>query len=331
MAWIALVGSGFIATQHADAYASIDGATVDAVASTNEAREEFAARHADGADTYPSLERLLAERDPDVVDVCTPTHTHRELVETAVEAGADVLCEKPIAPNLADAAAIADAVRASDVTFMVGHILRFWPAYLRIKREVEAGAVGDPGVIRARRSGPFPDRAGDGWYADREKSGGVLVDLSIHDFDYLRWVLGDVEEVFVRPSRWESESGPRAHAASVLRFPSGAVAHVEGSWAQPASREFSFGIEVAGDEGLLEYDGATATPFALYTDEAVETYDPGDERPMVDQLEHFLECRRTGATPRVPIEEAIASLRLALAARESAQRGEAVAVSEVGE
>lgn len=328
MTRIALVGTGFIATQHADAYAAIDDAEIVAVASTSDTSEEFAAEHTNDAEAYRSLDALLSEASPDVVDICTPTHTHRDLVETAVEAEVDVLCEKPIAPTLEDATAIADLVRDAELTFMVGHVVRFWPSYLELKRQIEAGEVGDPGVIRARRIGPFPDWGRSGWYADPDRSGGVLVDLSIHDFDYLRWILGPVQEVFVRRSSWEDDGDRASHAAAILEFESGAIAHVEGSWAQPESRPFGFEIEVAGDEGLLEYDGSAARPYELYTEDR-QVVDPADDRAMRNQIEHFLKCRNSGVEPRVTATDAVEALRISIAARRSAQLGEPVPVREV--
>jgi len=330
MTRIGLVGTGFIATQHASAYADIDDADIVAVASTSETSDEFAADHTDGAESYRSFERLLSDADPDAVDICTPTHTHRELVESAVEAGVDVLCEKPIAPTLEDAVAIADLIQGGDVTFMIGHVTRFWPSYLELKRQIDSSEIGDPGVIRARRISPFPDWGSDDWYTDPDRSGGVLVDLSIHDFDYLRWVFGEVREVFVRSTTVDGPDSPNSHAVAVLEFERGGIAHVEGSWAQPEGRPFGFEIEVAGDEGLLEFDGSAARPFELYADEDSTVIDPADERAMRNQLEHFIECRRSGADPRVSATDAVEALRIAIAARESARRGEPVTVREVG-
>ncbi|MFB6138993.1 MAG: Gfo/Idh/MocA family protein [Halosimplex sp.] len=326
---IGLIGSGFIAGLHAGAYADVDDAEIVAVASKEDA-SEFAERHAPEAALYDDAEALLDERDPDVVDVCVPTDQHRAVVETAVERGHDVLCEKPIARTLADARAMADLVAERDATFMVGHLLRFYPQYRRAKELIADGGVGEPAVANATRVGPYPDYCWDNWFADPERSGGVLLDLSIHDFDYLRWLLGEVERVYTQSARWRDDGSLMDHAVAVLRFESGAVAHVTGSWAQPESRPFGFSLEVAGDEGLVEYDGDGAV--------SVEWYgDGGDEReaatgvdPMRREIEHFLECVETGETPEITVEDAIEAVRISLAAIESSERGEPVAVAEVG-
>lgn len=326
---IAVVGSGFIATQHGDAYAQIDDAEIVAVASLDENRDEYAEEYAPDAATYADLETMLDEVDPDVVDACTPTHVHREVVETAADRGYDVFCEKPIAPTLEDAHAIADVVEENDVTCMVGHAVRFSPAYARMKELVDSGEVGDPGVVRSSRISPFPDWGWENWFGDLEKSGGVFLDLVIHDFDFLRWVLGEVEEVFARSNRWRDGDDLMDHSVAVLTFADGTVAHVEGSWAQPETREFGYSLEVAGDDGLVEFDGDAIRPFELFTADEAVTQNPMDKGPMQAELEHFLECREEGRDPLVSVEEAIESARVSLAALESADRGEPVTVEEV--
>lgn len=326
---IAVAGSGFIAGQHAAAYDAIDDAEIVAVASPADDLESFAAERASDAATYSSLDEAVTDEEVDVVDVCTPTHTHRELVELAAGRGYDVMCEKPIASSLEDARAIADAVEAADVTFMVGHAVRFSAAYNRIKKVIEDGEIGDPGVVRARRAGPAPDWGWNDWFADLEKSGGVLLDLVIHDFDYLRWTLGDVEEVFVRSRRWHEGDRLKDHAVAYLEFEDGTVAHVEGSWAQPDTREFGYSIEIAGDNGLVEFDGTGPQPYEVYAANEPRADDPDGDKTMQYELEHFLDCRETGEPPIVSVEDAIEAARISFAALESAERGEPVRIEEV--
>ncbi|WP_132060874.1 Gfo/Idh/MocA family protein [Halorussus amylolyticus] len=329
MQQVALFGSGFIAGSHAASYAAIDDAELVAIASLDDDKDEFAAEHAPDAETFDDAESLLDAVDPDVVDVATPTHTHRELVELAADRGYDVLCEKPIASTLADAQAIQAVAEENDVTFMVGHAVRFSAPYRRIKDLVDDGEVGTPGVVRASRVGPFPDWGWQNWFGDMDKSGGVLLDLVIHDFDFLRWTVGDVERVHATTETWTDDGDLMDHAVAILRFEDGTVAHVEGSWAQPESRTFQFSIEVAGDEGLLEFDGGAMRPFELYAGDDAEVANPMDETPMQAELEHFLACCEGDDEPLVSVGDAIDAARVSLAALESAERGKPVAVSEV--
>lgn len=323
MVRIGLVGSGFMAETHADAYASIDAAEIVAVASPNTA-EEFAARRELDVETYTSAEDLMDTAAVDVVDVCSPTPTHRPLVEAAADRGLDVFCEKPIAGTLADARAMADATTDAGVAFMVGHVLRFFPPYAEAKGIVQDGGIGDPGVARARRLSEFPSWGHGDWYEDRDRSGGVLLDLAIHDIDYLRWVVGEVERVFARRSVWER--GEHAHAT--LRFEDGAVGHVEASWGLPPDQELSHSLELAGDDGLVEFDGgeaAVTTRTADGSDVASPVARDGYQR----QLAAFVDSVETGDEPPVTAQDAVETLRVSLAANRSAEEGRPVAVEEV--
>lgn len=312
-----------MAGTHVDAYDSIDDAEVVAVASPNTAGE-FVAESGLEAEAYGSAEELMERADVDAIDVCSPTSTHRPVVEAAADRGLDVFCEKPIAGTLADAHAVADAVTDAGVTLMVGHVLRFFPQYVRARELVRDGGIGDPGVARARRLSEFPSWGRGNWYADRDKSGGVLVDLAIHDVDFLRWVVGDVDRVFARRSVWEG--GEHAHAT--LRFDDGAVGYVEAGWSLPPGQGLVQSLELAGDDGLLEVDGDDAAVTTL-TDDETSVASPVAKDGYQHQLEAFVDSLRTGSEPPVTAADAIESLRVSLAATRSAEQGRPVAVEEV--
>lgn len=323
MVSVCLLGAGFMAETHCEAYERVDGADVTAVVSPNSA-DEFVDERGLDATAYADVETALAEADVDAVDVCTPTDAHRGHVERAVEAGLPVICEKPLAPTLADAAAIREVVADADVPVMVAHVLRYFPQYAAARDRVADGRIGRPGVARARRLSPFPDWAE--WYADRESSGGVFLDLAIHDFDFLRWTVGDVERVFARRTR---EDGLE-HGTATLSFEDGSTGYVEASWAQPGSRELEFEFELAGDEGVVSYDAGDDAPVRLWTGETESDESPlGPADGYVRELRHFVDCVRSGATPDVDVDEAIEAMRVSTAAELSAERGEPVALADV--
>jgi predicted dehydrogenase len=325
MVRIGLVGTGEMAATHAAAYAALDDATVVAVRSrSRETAEAFVADHAPDATACTGEEEFF-DRGVDAVDVCTPTSTHRAHVVDAVDRGIDVFCEKPLARTLADATAIQSRAADADASVTVGHVVRFFPEYAAIHDRVASGAVGTPGVARARRLSPFPDWGADDWYADREAAGGVLVDLAIHDLDFLRWTLGPVDRVHARTS-----GGRREHAHATLRFESGAVGYVEASWALPASQGLETHLEVAGDDGLLEHDSTAVAPVVVADADGTTTERPLRRDPYARELAAFVDGVRGGTDPPVSVDEAVASLRLSLAATASASLGEPVAPGEVG-
>ena len=266
----------------------------------------------------------MDEADVDALDVCSPTPTHRPVVTAAAERGIDAFCEKPIAGNLEDAQVIADVAENAGITLMVGHVLRFFPQYERARDVVEDGGIGDPGVARARRLSPFPSWGHDDWYADRGSSGGVLVDLAIHDLDYVRWVFGEVDRVFARRSVWEE--GEHGHVT--LRFENGAAAYVDASWGLPPGQELTQSFELAGSDGLVEFDGDDAA-LTFRTAEGTQVTNPVAKDGYRRQLEAFVESVETRSEPSVTAEDAIAALRLSLAANRSAETGRPVAPEEV--
>jgi predicted dehydrogenase len=319
---VGLIGSGFMAQTHLDRYVEMGDASVTAVASPNTAAEFVRENDIDAATFADATE--LVDADIDAVDVCTPTPTHRPFVEAAADAGLDVFCEKPIALTLADAHAIADAAADAGVTLMVGHVLRFFPDYRAIHEAVADGQVGTPGTVRARRISPFPDWAG--WYGDVEQSGGVFHDLAIHELDFCRWAIGDVERVFAREHRGDGHHRGQA----TLTFTDGAVGYVEAGWDRPPGDGLSSEFEVAGDEGLLEYDSGEGTPLRVTTTDDGEPLPPPVERDGYRrQLDAFVRAASEGEDPPVTAADAIEAVRLSLAARRSAERGHPVAVEEV--
>nr|MBA3637269.1 Gfo/Idh/MocA family oxidoreductase [Rubrobacteraceae bacterium] len=193
---VGLVGAGFMGGVHLNAYAGIPEVEVVGVA---DARIESAVAGAKlvGARPYASYEELVAAEDVEVVDVCLPTAFHRDLAVRAAGEGKHVILEKPIARTIEDAQEILEAFSGYGPRLFVGHVVRFFPEYVGIKEKIDAGNLGTVGVVRTSRRSPFLLGWND-WYADWRVSGGVLLDLVIHDFDFLRWALGEVERVYAR-------------------------------------------------------------------------------------------------------------------------------------
>ncbi|HEX6709783.1 MAG TPA: Gfo/Idh/MocA family oxidoreductase [Rubrobacter sp.] len=317
---VGLVGAGFMGGVHLNAYASIPEVEVVGVA---DARIENAAAGAAivGARPYASYDELVAAEDVEVVDVCLPTGFHRELAVRAAGEGRHVILEKPIARTIEDAQEILDAFPDDGPRLFVGHVVRFVPEYVGIKEKIEAGGLGTVGVVRTSRRSPFLLGWND-WYADWRVSGGVLLDLVIHDFDFLRWTLGEVERVYARGVLGH-EYNRLDYALVTLRFASGAIAHVEGHWGFPGP--FNYSIEVAGSRALLTADSTEPATLELIggtSDEALDL--AAGKNPYEAELEHFIHCIATGEESVVEGRDAYEALRISLAATESVLTGEPV-------
>jgi UDP-N-acetylglucosamine 3-dehydrogenase len=274
-----------------------------------------------GAQPYASYEDLVAVEDVEVVDVCLPTAFHRDLAVRAAGEGRHVILEKPIARTMEDAQQILDAFSGDGPRLFVGHVVRFFPEYVGIKQKFDAGDLGTVGVIRTSRRSPFLLGWND-WYADWRVSGGVLLDLVIHDFDYLRWILGEVERVYAR-GMLGREYNRLDYVLATLRFESGAIAHVEGHWGYPGP--FNYSIEVAGSEALVTVNSTEPAALRMIggTPEEIPNLASGTS-PYEKELEHFIHCIATGEEPIVQAQDACEALRIGLAATESVLTGEPV-------
>ena len=317
---VGLVGAGFMGGVHLNAYAGIPEVEVVGVADT---RVESAVAGAKivGARPYASYEELVAAEDVQVVDVCLPTALHRDLAVRAAGEGRHVILEKPIARTMEDAQQILDAFSADGPRLFVGHVVRFFPEYVGIKEKIDAGDLGTVGVVRTSRRSPFLLGWND-WYADWRVSGGVLLDLVIHDFDFLRWTLGEVERVYAR-GMLGREYNRLDYVLATLRFESGAIAHVEGHWGFPGP--FNYSIEVAGSSALLTVDSTEPASLQLISGVPDEVPDlAAGKSPYEKELEHFIHCIATGEEQIVRAEDACEALRIGVAATESVLTGEPV-------
>ncbi|RLL90843.1 dehydrogenase [Mesotoga sp. HF07.pep.5.2.highcov] len=332
---IAILGAGMMGNVHARAYRAIDQRNslwiVDPVESRAKAiSEKYGA-------TVASFEEILENSSVDIVDICTPTFTHRELAVRALEAGKHLFCEKPVALTLEDARAMDGAAKKSGRKFMVGHVVRFFPQYIRVKELAAAGDVGEIVMARLYRGGSFPSHGIDNWFADITKSGGVFVDLSIHDFDFLRKLLGPVKTVEARSVTLSSERKKNSfdHGMAILRFESGALAHIEGSWAEPAGMPVNFGTfyEFVGTKGMITNSYERETMLRLQTSiDGKPRYlqeNPAYFDPYTEELKSFILSVEKDREVPVNGQEAIESLRVALAANMSAKLHRPVELSEV--
>jgi len=142
----------------------------------------------------------------DVVDLCVPTDLHPAMTVQAAEAGKHVVCEKPLALTIAEGEAMIAACERAGVRLFIAMVVRFFPQYQSAQQLVVAGQLGALGVLRLRRAGYQPRKEVDNWFLDEARSGGMVVDMMIHDFDYARWLAGPVTRVYAQSARADRPS-----------------------------------------------------------------------------------------------------------------------------
>jgi predicted dehydrogenase len=331
---VGIVGTGFMGVTHAAGWAET-GAEIVGFTSESPAESEQLAR-AYGAEVFLELPALIDAVD--VVDVCTPTHLHYPIVLQAAAARKDIICEKPLARHVPEAQEMVRVCREAGVRLLVAHVVRFFPEYALARAQVASGAIGRPGVLRLTRGSYRPKKPVGNWFLDEAKSGGILMDLMIHDFDYARWVAGEVESVFARKVTTTHPDAPVDYGLAILRHRSGALTHVAGAWAYPPPT-FRTGLEIAGERGLIQFDSDVTAPITnlLRRDAGSDAPDvalpasPTSESPYTTQIKEFYAALQNDRLARVTAEDGLAAVQIAVAAMESAASGRAVRLEPLPE
>lgn len=333
---VGLVGSGFIAQVHADAFSRSAVASVRAVASRSADRAEAFARQWDIPAWHADFRDLVERPDVDMVCVAAPNRLHRDIVVAAAQAGKHVVCEKPLARTLAEADEMITACRGAGVKLMYAEEICFAPKYVRAKQLADEGALGEVYLVRQAEQhyGPHSD-----WFWDPEQAGGgVLMDMGCHGIEFARWVHGKpavrsvTAEVgtFVHHERTAAED----HAIITVRFEGRRAALIEVSWAKPGGMEDR--TEIVGSKGITYADLLRGSSLTTYSDVgygyAVEkapdtrgwTFTMFEELwnyGFPQELDHFARCVAEDTTPLETGEDGRAVLEIIYAAYRAARDG----------
>ena len=328
---VAVIGVGSMGKNHARVYNELPEAELVAVSDANPAVAQAIGAQF-GTVPFTDYRELLAQVKPEAVTIAVPTAMHEEVALAALEAGADVLVEKPIAATLEEGQRIIERARELNRKLMVGHIVRFNPALQALKQKLQAGELGRIFQIFCRRAGPFPARIRDV---------GVVVDLAPHDVDIMRFLTG------MDPERVYAETEQRIHTDhedllfGMLRFPEGITGALEINWLTPTKvRE----VLVLGERGLFRVDDLVQDLYFFENAQAAADNYPALRvlkgvsegsmvryslqryEPLKAELQAFLKAVRGEAPVAVTGEDGLKALRLALALVESGLKHQVVEV-----
>ena len=319
---VGIIGAGAMGQRHAASWHEMGVGVAGFVGRSPERVTRLAREY--GAPVYAHLDALLSAVD--VVDICVPTPLHYDTVLRSAAAGKHVICEKPLARTVAQGREMLRACEAAGVRLLVAHVLRFFPAYAAIKAQViDSGDIGALTALHLFRRSHPPQAAGENWFLDADTSGGVIMDLMIHDLDYARWLAGEVIRVYAQQVNH--------HALVTLTHASGAVSHVEASWDYPPTI-FWTGVDAAGADGVIHYDSREAV---------VHTYSRGDggsfaqaaqpiaaqaENPYTTQMKAFYAALVDNTPLIVSAEDGLAAVQIAEAALRSVATGQAVTLPD---
>jgi myo-inositol 2-dehydrogenase / D-chiro-inositol 1-dehydrogenase len=330
---VGVIGVGRIGRMHAALLArQIDGASVAAVHDPN---DEFARDVADalGVPAAADVDELLASPDVDAVAICSSTDTHADLIVASAQAGKAIFCEKPVSLDLAEVDRALAAVDEAGVPFQIGFNRRFDPAHASVAAAVADGTVGDPHLVRITSRDPAPPPIE---YV--QVSGGIFLDMTIHDFDMARFVTGsEVVEVYargtVRVDPAFGEAGDVDTAVVMLEHANGCLTAIDNS--RQALYGYDQRVEVFGSLGVAASENPLAHTGVVRTGAGtqaatlpyfyLERYTPS----YVHEWQAFVMAVTTGATPPVTTLDARAPLVIGLAAWRSVREDRAVRLEEV--
>lgn len=327
-----ILGAGTMGKFHSASYSKIPEVKVAGFFDINQEKAKALAKNYD-AKIYPTAEELINDSEIDFIDICVPTPFHKQYVLACANAKKHVICEKPIALTVEDAVEMVSACKKANIKFMVGHVLRYFHEYIKIKEIIESGRIGKVGVVRCSRCSGHP-RGWEDWYAKPELSGGLILDMLIHDIDFLIWCFGKPERVYTHALTFK-EKKPNLidYCLILMYFKNKVIAHIEGSWAYPRGTFFTT-FEATGTDGLIEFDSRKSVPLSLSLTQTAENQmagvsvpeSPVLESPYLLELKNFVNYLLEKEKPKVTPEEAVLALKVTLSALDSAKTGKVISL-----
>jgi predicted dehydrogenase len=335
---IGIVGLGFMAATHIKACRLVKGARVVALCNPsgrhlngdftgvagNVGDNEPVKLDMNGVKAYRNFAALLADPDVHLVDICAPTHTHVELAVAAIQAGKHVLCEKPLARTAKLAREIASAAAQSSSYFMPAMCLRFLPSWVWLKQAIEARTYGKVLGARFRRVAE-PPGWGHNHFINGAKSGGALLDLHVHDVDFVQFCFGRPRAVY--STGYTKFSGAVDHILTQYDVESGAMVHAEGGWAMTPG--FGFNMSY-----LVNFENATADFDLERGRDAFRLCEQGQSPRVIafdgpdgytGEIQYLVNCIHKGQPPEVvTVQDAVSAVEICEAEEQSVRTGEVV-------
>jgi predicted dehydrogenase len=299
---VGVVGLGFMGMTHLRAYLASDSARVAAVCDAsrlpvNGVLEGVRGNIKTNSDdihlgpqvkVFRRIEDLLADREIELVDLCTPTPVHPEQCIAALKAGRHVLCEKPLARTSAAAREILRVAESSPGFLMPAMCMRFWPGWSWLKQVAEEKTYGRILAARFRRVSEMPGWSKQGIYGGGIDLGGALFDLHIHDTDFVNFLFGRPAAVF--SSGVINSAGTIDHVVTQYIYPGGPAVHAEGNWLLTKGFNMSFTIHC--QRATLDFDLGRGADAMQVTEQGQATraihYDDPDG--YVGEIRYMLDC-----------------------------------------
>lgn len=326
-----LIGIGKIGTIHALSVNEIHNTKFTSVyhPDINKAKKFIKAYNIKKA--YDDLDEFLTDSEMDAVDICTPTHTHYEFIEKCLQANKSILVEKPITRTLEEFDEVMTLIKNKDNKLMVAQYCRFIPEYKMAKKILARGDIGKPISVKAHRYVDAPSYKT--WFFNEKLSGGIILDLMIHDIDAVIWILSDsIKSIYSCVNNFKlKEFDTPDFATVVIKFEKGTIASINGAWILPENHftpnSIDTMLEIFGEKGLIEINDRNNSKmkiinakkgFQLMSTDPLKIYKA--------ELSHFSKCLLKKKSFGINFKSIRSSLEVCLKAIESYRKNKPIKI-----
>lgn len=326
---IGIVGFGFMGRMHFRNWSAVEGADVVAICDANPNIKEDTKRAVGniagaegeidftGIDLYHDFEEMLGKAQLDAISLTLPTYLHADFSERALAGGVHVLCEKPMALDVEECDRMIQAAHRSGKVLQIGHCVRFWPEYAKAKEIIDSGRYGRVVAAMFQRLGAPPGWSVDNWFVDEDRSGGVALDLHIHDTDYVQYLFGLPKSVCSHGAR--GPAGQLIHIVTEYEYGEDKLIVAEGGWGMTGTFGFEMSFNLVLEKATLVYDLTRQPMFRVCPAEG-EAFTPevADSDGYRREIEHFVKAvQGEQLEPVITLEASRNSVRIVKAERKS--------------
>jgi predicted dehydrogenase len=333
---VAIIGMGFMGKMHFRCWQAIPEAQLVAVCDIEPGRLANPAGTAgniagaeqpldfSGLRLFNDAREMFASVALDAVSITLPTYLHAEYTRMALQAGVNVLCEKPMALGQGECQQMVAAAKESGKLLQIGHCIRFWPEYACTKQLIDSGQYGKVLAATFQRLSATPGWAWQNWLMDEAKSGGALLDMHIHDADFVQYAFGLPQSVFCQGAK--GPGGAYDHVVSSYVYPDGKVVTAEGGWVMAPGFGFQMSFHIVLEGATIVFDSSRSPAFKVCP-AGGEVFTPAVEAGdgYSCEIRHFANALLGRPVPAVLTPEQSAdSIRLVMAEKQSTLTGELV-------
>jgi len=335
---VGIAGFGFMGQTHYKCWKKVEGAEVVAICDVNPNIEEDTKRAVgnigDGQEAvdfsslnvYTDFDEMLAKEKLDAVSITLPTYLHPDNSIKALSAGVNVMCEKPMALNSKECARMIAEAKRSGKVLQIGHCVRFWPEYVKAKEIIDSGKYGKVIAGTFQRLGSAPTWSIDNWFLDEQRSGGVALDLHIHDTDFVQYLFGMPKAVCSVGAK--GPGGGLLHISTQYLYDNDTAITAEGGWGMCPAFGFEMSFNIVLEKATLVYDLTREPAFRVCPAEG-EVFTPEVEEGdgWFLQIAHFAKAVRGEKLKTITtLAQSMNSVKIVEAEKQSASKGQRVSI-----